>query len=382
MNDAFSPSRRHCLGAGLGGAAAWLAPGWAQAAPGPLRVVQFLDMSGLQQNLSRDYATGVRLAWMPTGPTRVAHKVGLQTIEVTDPGNTTALRDMVNKLVADPGVIGLLGTTADRLAVAVHAELRHLHSPLPHIGPWMADARFDDDASLACLFASRPTQLSKSIASVRGMGMNELCVVYRSATEQALYDADIAQLAQSAQLRLQRLVGDGSPGSLHGVAARIPASSSLVLCLGNSADLAQLTQGMAVRHDRRFVLGLGDVDPAALLELRPGRGVAVLLAQVVPNPVRGKHPSIPLVSEFSARLRMLFDEEPAPVSLAGYIAGSYAAELMQKLGGRLSRESLMAETQRRANHNLHGWLVDFKEDRRGSRFVTQAMLNADGQLVG
>lgn len=343
------------------------------------RLVQLIDTSPEHQNLSRDYATGVRLAWAGDGARRPAPRTALQVLEINALDPARSAREVVLRLMNDPGVIGLVGTTGDALAVAVHEEIRRHKWAVPHIGPWMADARFDEDTTLACLFASRRVQMMKGLASVRGMGMNELCVVYRSPAERTLYDTELARLAQASQLRLVRVTAGAG---LAAAAAQIPASSSLVMCMGSSADLAQLTQGMAARQDRRFVLGLSDADANSLLEFRPGKGVSVILTQVVPNPAKNTMPQVALVGEYRTRLKQLFDEAPNAVSLAGYIAGSYAAELLQNLGGRPAREALLAEVERRASLNLRGWQIDFREDKRGSRFVTQLMLGADGQLVG
>ena len=59
-----------------------------------------------------------------------------------------------------------------------------------------------------------------------------------------------------------------------------------------------------------------------------------------------------------------------------------ALELAQASGGRPSREMLTAELARRSTRDLKGWRVEFREDRRGSRFVTHTLLASDGRLVG
>jgi hypothetical protein len=278
----------------------------------------------------------------------------------------------------DPGVIGLVGTVGDRLAVMVQAELRQQDSKLAHIAPWMSDSRHEGDKNVACLFASRARQLQQGLSVMRNMGVNELCVIYASSAEQALYDVQVAEMAQAQGLRLTRLTGaSGSP--FNAMAARIPATSAVVLCLATSAELALLTQGMAARSDHRFVLGLGDVDAPSLQQLSPGKGVPVILTQVVPNPSRGR---LPVLETYRAKLSQLFDEAPSTISLAGYLAGLYAATLVNDTGAAPSRESLVAQVARHAPQDLGGWRVEFQNDRRGSRFVTHTLLSNNGQLIG
>lgn len=383
MQQITSPDvrRRRCLQAGL---AAFACAPMATRAAEPtghgktsLRLVQLLDMSAEQQELSRDYATGVRLAWA----TEAARKhplarLSLQTLN-TD-GTLESIREALAALVPDPGVLGLVGCVGDRLAVQVQAELRQRDARLSLIAPWMADSRFEGDTNVACLFASRARQLQQGLSVMRNMGINELCVLYASSAEQQLYDPQVARMAQAQQLTLSRLTG--SPTQPFGaLAARLPARAAVILCLATSAELALLTQAMAARGDRRFVLGLGDVDAPSLLQLAPGKGVPVILTQVVPNPGRG---GPPVVETYRKQLNQLFEEAPSTISLAGYLAGLYASALVSDAAGNLSRESLLAQVARRGPQDLGGWRVDFREDQRGSRFVTHTLLGSNGQLIG
>ena len=72
------------------------------------------------------------------------------------------------------------------------------------------------------------------------------------------------------------------------------------------------------------------------------------------------------------------------MSLAGYLAGLYAGQLFQRAGGAASatRETLLAELRKRTPVDLRGFRLDFSDGRRGSQFVTQTLLTADGRLVG
>jgi len=339
--------------------------------------VQLLDMSPEQQELSRDYSTGVRLAWaVESAKGRPLAKISLQTIN-TD-GSPNSVKEALEPLRDDPGVIALVGSVGDRLAVQVQAELRQREPKLPHIAPWMSDSRHEGDSNVVCLFASRARQLQQGLSVMRNMGVNELCVIYASSAEQSLYDPQVAEMAQSQGLKLSRLTGTPN-APFNAMAARIPASSAVVLCLATSAELALLTQAMAQRGDHRFVLGLGDVDAPSLVQLNPGKGVPVILTQVVPNPARSR---MPLIETYRTKLSQLFDELPSTISLAGFVAGSYAASLVGDAGSGLSREAMQTQLARRATKDLNGWRVEFREDRRGSRFVTHTLLSASGQLIG
>lgn len=362
---------------------AWSAPvGAASLAPAAgnrsaLRVVQMLDMSAEQQELSRDYSTGVRLAWATEARrARGAARVTLETLN-TD-GSAAAVEAAVARLQQDETVLALVGTVGDRLSVQAQGELDRKSLKLAHIAPWMSDGRHEAQEGVSCLFASRAVQLQQALTVMRGMGANELCVIYGSASEQTLYDQQVASIAQAQKLKLARLTGD-LYNSAEALAARIPASSAMVLCLATSAELAQLTKAMAGRRDFRFVLALGDVDAPSLVQLGPGKGVPVILTQVVPNPLRSK---LAVVENYRQQLNEFFEEAPSTISLAGYIAGLHALSLLRELGNAASRASVWAQVARHAPQDLSGWRVEFRDDHRGSRFVTHTLLTPSGELLG
>jgi hypothetical protein len=374
-----NPHRRAWIQAGLA-MAALPAAAWSQtvsAGRSTLRMVQLLDMSPQQQELSRDYSTGVRLAWATEWrQAKGLAKVSLETVN-TD-GSEASVAAALAKLSEDSSAIALIGTVGDRLSVLVQNELGRRRLKIAQIAPWMADSRHEAELGVNCLFASRSNQLQQALTAMRGMGANDLCVIYGSTEEQTLYDPQVAAIAQAQKLRLSRLTGDIYTSATT-LAGRIPATSTMVLCLATSAELALLTQAMSARKDRRFVLALGDVDSPSLMQLAPGKGVPVILTQVVPNPMRSK---LAVVAAYRARLEQLFEEAPSTISLAGYIAGLYAAALAREVGVGLGREAMLAQAGKRTPQDIGGWRVDFREDHRGSRFVNHTLLSPSGEIVG
>lgn len=341
------------------------------------RMVQLLDMSVAQQELSRDYSTGVRLAWAVEGQKgRPLSRISLETVN-TD-GSAAAVNAALDRIAQDAGILALVGTVGDALAVRVQDGLNQRGLKLPHLGPWMADGRHDSDPSVALLFASRSMQLRKALGSAYGMGVNDLIVVYSTAEDQRLYDPEVSGMAQSLGLKLRRLTGNSvtQPGAL---AARLPAGGSMILFLATSAEVAQFTQAMAQRGDHRFVLALGDVDAPSLMQFTPGRGVPVILTQVVPSPLRSR---LAVVETYRSRLGELYDEPPSTISLAGYLAGQYTAALVREAGSPLTRERLLDGVARRKPVSLGGWAIDFRDGRRGSQFVNPTLLDPSGRLIG
>lgn len=92
--------------------------------------------------------------------------------------------------------------------------------------------------------------------------------------------------------------------------------------------------------------------------------------------------SLPVVRSYRETMTRLFDEPPAPLSLAGFIAARYTAEVLAEVEGAPTGASVLAAFQRRSTLDIGGFRVGFDSRRRSCAFVTQSMLTPDGRVVG
>lgn len=373
------PLRRRAFvggAAALAAAPAWPAPAKEAVRP---RVLQLIDPSAGQQELVRDYATGIRLAWGLAGAQRGRTQLPELGTRQIDPARPEGLTELVAELRRDPSVIAMVGSVGEALAAEAVAATRAAGLRIAHIGPWNADARLDEHDEVLALFPSRATQLRHAIVTTRGMGIDSLAAVYAEAREAAAHGARIADTARAAGLAHTALTLRPGQGwdALAGELAQ--HSAGMVVFLGSAIELATFTQAMARRRLHRFVLALSDIDHATLVQLRPGQGVPLILTQVVPYPGSS---SLRLVADYRRALKDLYDEAPAPLSLAGYVAGQCALEAIRRAGSTPDRAAVLAEAQRRTPLDLGGFRLDFASGRRGSNYVTHTLLRADGTLVG
>ena len=370
--------RRTWLAGALGAFATPLlaAPGARADALANLRVVQLLDTSPDQQELSRDYSSGVRLAFAQI---KQAGGRTPQLVSIDIDGSAAALREALQKTRSDPSQIALLGAVGGRLAAQSVATARELSLDIAHVAPWLADSRFDAEPAVFPIFASRDAQIRHAIAALAVAGVNELGLVYTSRREEEAADADIAAIAARLKLRTRRLAV--APGQdIAAFAAALPRDTpAFLLFLGGSIELAQFTQGLAKQTLARYIICLSDVDTTTLMQLGPGKSASLIFAQVVPNPQAA---SVPVVRSYRHALKALFDEPPSPVSLAGYLAGRYAAQVLAASEGTPSRASVLAEFQRRRSVDLDGYRIEFAKGGRGSNYVSQTLLGSDGRLIG
>ncbi|MFT4265938.1 MAG: hypothetical protein QM586_01750, partial [Xenophilus sp.] len=351
----------------------------AQPQPQPraaLRVTQLLDMSASQQELSRDYSTGVRLAFAQLRPSQPQLP---QLVTLATDGSDAGVQEAVRAVSEDASQLALLGTVGESLALRAMAAMQGGRVEMAHIAPWLSDTRHDRDPRLLPLFASREQQLHYALHNIASMGVGELALVYPEADAARRMAGDAEALASSLRVKVRVLAP--APGqALAAFAARLPAEAPFFLVfVGASVELAQFTSGLGMRGARHQLVCLSGVDPATYTQLVSGPRVPVVFTQVVPNVHTGR---VPMVRAYRQALSRLFDEQPSPVSLAGYVAGRYAAQVFARLGGAPTRAQVLAETGQRRATSIDEWPLNFASGGRGSSFVDQVLLNAKGDFVG
>lgn len=338
-------------------------------------VVQLLDQSPRQQEVSRSYAAGFRAAWAEAANPPAS----LLTVGVNGSAHSSqSVEAAMQQLRREPSVLALAGTAGEQLALDCIAWCRQQRLEIAHVAPWLSDSHHDEQAGLLPLFASRSAQLQRAIEALASAGHRSLQVVYPSRLEETRHAAELRELA--ARMKLQLVERTGRPGEDAAVLGRtLPVEGpAMVLFVGGTLELAGFAQQLQARGLTRYLICLADVDPAVLQQLGiGGRGkVSLILTQVVPD----AGSALPVVQRYRQGLHRLFDEEPSPVSLAGYLSGRYTLALLQRSGAG-SRAALLAAARERPAVEIEGFDVNFRDGLRGSRLVHHALLTSDGRLL-
>jgi hypothetical protein len=377
-----STQRRRLLGAMAGAAALGATAARATTPPvhagegAPVQVTQLMDVSATQQELSRDYATGFRLAFQELKST-TGQRVDLRFVEVD--GSEAALNDAIQKVRADSAQVALIGTVGEGLALASLQASQRQGLEIAHVAPYLADTRFDGDAHLFALFASREDQIRFVLKGLSAMGVSELGIVYPNAAQQAALQPGTAKIIEKLQLKARVMsvpAGQDAEAFSRGFDSKVPY---FLLFMGADIELALFTRGLSQRGMQRYVICLSDVDPTTFLQLAPGKSVPVIFTRVVPDP---RTSPFAVVRSYRAALQRYFSEDPSPTSLAGYLGGRYAAAVLAAAGPNPTRARVLAEFKRRSAIDLDGWRVEFGDDGRASSYVAQTLLNANGSFVG
>ncbi len=357
------------------------APGWAQPgrsanAPRSLVVAQFVDFSQAQQDVSKDFLIGSRAAWQDINLHGGIRGQQVQHLAVETDGTPASLRTALNDIKDNPSCVVLSGSVGDRLASQMATMSREGGLNIAHAAPWLQNSGLDMDDKTFPIFAARQEQIAHALKTLSVMGLKELGAVYASAQDHAAYHLEVQRIAASMQIQLQAFQGHGN---LRQMGQRLtPHTPAVLLFVGGTPELAQFTQGLEKQARQRYIVALADVNLQTLLQMGAARNTPVIATQPVPM----GNASLPVVRKYRETLARLFDEPPTPLSLAGFIAARYTYEVLGAIDGPLTRQTVLASFQQRANLNVGGFRISFNAQRRSGTYVTQSMMTLDGRLIG
>jgi ABC-type branched-subunit amino acid transport system substrate-binding protein len=381
MTPFHQPGRRRALRALASlpvalAAPAWAQPGRAGAASRTVTITQIADTSVSQIDVSKDFLVGSRAAWQEINArgglqgSTVRHQV----IEVD--GSTASLRAAMDTLKADSLSVALFGSTGDRAASQLVGMLTREMPDLPHVAPWLQNVEVVTAPNTFPIFASRQEQIAHAIKSLSVIGISRVGAVYGSPAEFAAYRGDLEQIAKSLKLSIASYSTDGDLRDL--ALTLTPDSPRVLLFVGGTPELVRFSQGVEKQAAQRYLIAMSDVNLQSIQQMGASRFTPMIATQVVPM----VNASMPVVRAYRAALARLFDEPPTPLSLAGYIAARYTYEVLQGVDGSITRSSAMQAFARRNMVDLGGFRITPDSRSRGTAYVTQSMVAADGRLVG
>jgi hypothetical protein len=339
-------------------------------------VVQIVDTSMAQQDVSRDFLIGSRAAWQDLNSRGGIRGRTIEHVSIETDGSTASLRAAVDAIKSLPNCIALSGTAGDRAAGQLVGLLRQDQLEIAHVAPWLLNSGFDGDECTFSIFASHQEQIAHALSSLSTMGVKELGAVYASPQEYVLYHTNIERTATRLKIRLQAYE---PTGNLKGIGQSLtPVTPAILLFLGGTPELVQFTQGIEKQARQRYVIALADVNLQTLMQMRAARNTPVIATQVVPMVTA----SMPVVRNYRETLSRLFDEAPTPLSLAGFIAARYTQEVLATVEGSPTRPNILQAFRRRSTIDIGGFRVNFNAQYRSGAFVTQSMLATDGRVIG
>lgn len=379
MGLAGNAARREVLrfAAGLGTAAA--VPVWAQPgrkAERSVTVAQLVDTSAAQQDVAKDFLIGSRAAWQDINQKGGVKGVKVNHVSVDVDGTLAGLRDALAALKDNPACAVLSGTAGDVLAAQLTTELEKNKFAIAHAAPWLQSARQNAGDYTFPIFSAREEQLSHALRSLGTMGVQEVGAIFSSAQEYDFYRQELQDTAKVLKIGVKTFRADSD---LSRLGQRLtPATPAVLLFFGGTPELVQFTQGLDKQQRQRYIIAMANVNLQTLTQMGAARTTPVIVTQAVPVVTA----ATPVVRAYRETLLRLFDEPPAALSLAGFIAARYTFEVMSDINGDITRASTLAAFQRRENVDVGGFRVSFNAQKRSAAYVTQSMLTLDGRVIG
>ncbi len=379
-SDPCSPLRRRLVLTTAAASLAAITPLFAQPDKGQaqqkLSVGQLVDASTAQQDVSKDFLNGSRAAWQEINARGGIRGRQIQHIAIESDGTPAGIRSALETLRANPSCIALFGTAGDQAATLAVDWLRTNKHELAHAAPWLQNSSLEVGPQTFPIFAARQEQIAHALKTLSVMGMSEIGAVYPSEREFQAFQADVERISTGLQLKLQTFKASGD---IRQFGQRLgPKTPAVLLFVGGTPELAEFTQGMEKQSRQRYIVALADVNLQTMLQMGAARSTPVIATQTVPM----LNSALPVVRAYRESLAKLFDEPPTSISLAGFIAARYTAQVLAGVEGGLSRHNVLQAFQKRVNLDVGGFAVNFQGLQRSSGYVTQSMLGMDGRLIG
>lgn len=339
-------------------------------------IVQIVDTSPGQLDVSRDFLIGSRAAWQDYNARGGWRGRPVQHTVLEVDGSQGALKMALDTVRSAPNCLALCGTAGDRAAAQLVRLTQQEPLDIAHVAPWLHDETAPGNDRTFAIFASRQEQIGHALKSLAIIGVTDLGAVFASASEQSLYQAEVARIATGLKLRLQSYAPQDT---LQRLGQQLtPQTAPILLFIGGTPELAQFTLGLGKQDRQRYVIGLADVNLQTLNQLGQSRNTPVMATQVVPMVTAG----LPIVRAYRNTLARLFDEPPTPQSLSGFIAARYTQEVLNTLEPGATRAQVLQAFQKQSTLDLGGFRISHQAQRRMGAYVTQSMLSADGRILG
>ena len=286
------------------------------------------------------------------------------------------------RLIKDDKVfalIGEVGTPTSKAAQPIATD-----AGVPFIGPFTG-AEFLRNPYKRTVINVRGSYYQETEAMVEhltsDLGVSRIAILYQ---DDSYGRAGLAGVKRALGKRSMKLVSEGTykrntTAVKTAVLSIRKGKPEAVIMIGAYKPCAEFIKvSKRVRMDPIF-LNVSFVGSKALAKELGKHGQGVVVTQVVPFP---EDTSIPLVAQYRKALKASGpDAEPGFVSLEGYMVGRLVLQALEKLGGVVTRDGLLAIIARVGTFDLGGVTLTYgRDDNQGMDQVFLTVIESDGSF--
>ena len=331
-------------------------------------MVQIVDTSTLQQDVSKDFLTGARAAWQSINRQGGLQGQSVRHVVMEVDGSEASVRKAFLTAQGSSSCLAISGTVGNYASQLITQWLQDDASNLAHVAPWLPNTQQVVGHKTFAIAADRQTQIAHAAAYWAGFGVKDFGVVYASAEEQATNRQEIERIGRELKIKTTHL----------SVQESLASTASVMLFIGGTPELIGLVQGLEGQRRTAVIMGLSDINLQTIQQLGVAKKTSIIVAQSVPVVTS----SLPIVQAYRAAMGRYFDEPPTPLSLSGFISARYTFEVLSRMNRPLGRQAAFNAFAQREAIDLGGYKISYKGAGRGSQYVTLSMLGQAGKTIG
>jgi branched-chain amino acid transport system substrate-binding protein len=368
-------------------APALMAPGihcaWAAELPSAPSVVKFglsASLTGGQAAYGKDISDGILAAF--TAAAKVASDKGprFELMTLDDGGDREKCKANVKSFIGS-GVSALLGLTSGAAAEASLPMIEEAQIALLGTASGNMGIRGDKLTMPYHVRAGYDSEYKQMVRYVKDFGFQRVGYVYLKDTSPANQTAMTAALeAVGVKLTISVPLDRNSKSFVAEADALLAANLACVLFTTNAAPVEAIIARMSTAKYAGTYFA-SSFAGQSLINAMAGKGISIILSQVVPRP---NAVALPIIKRFREDLAALGgDAKIGYTNLEGYIVGRVAVEAARAalIGGPLTRARFKSALSD-LNLDLGGYRVRFAGGKNGSSFVDIVALDRSGRIIG
>lgn len=354
----------------------------ADGPPGSILLGQSAAFTGPAAALGLEMRQGILAAFDEVNKAGGVHGRKLELVSHDDGYEPETAVDNTVRLIGEDDVFALIGEVGTPTSMAVQSIAAK--AGVPVIGPLTGAAFLRDPAqsNVINIRASYDQEAEAWIDYLTGdLDLTRIAVLYQ---DDSYGRGGLAGIAAALARRGMKLVAQGSykrnttavKRAVLAIRRGDPQAVIIVGAYAPAAEFIRVARSIGVTPLFANISFVGADALAANLGISGG---GVMVSQVTPSP---DDETIPLVGDYRAALAASDPlAEPGFVSLEGYMAGRFAAMVLEAAGPGASREKLLDTVRTTGEFDLGGVTLTFgPDDNQGMDEVFLTVIGADGSF--
>jgi ABC-type branched-subunit amino acid transport system substrate-binding protein len=355
---------------------------WAQTPMGQtVALRQTVALTGPLGDLGQALLQGAKLGFEEVNTKGGVHGRKIELVAQDDAYDVKKAMGNFEGFMADPSVFGLFGCFGTPIVAAMLPKVIESGVPFfaPYTGALVARAKAKNVMNIR---ASYPEEAERMVRHLSSLGIKKIAIVYQNNS----FGKEFLEGAKAAMEKLGiPSLGEAtveSDASDAGAAASKLAGVNPDAVLLGLAGKPTVEFVKAIRSTRKSInlYALSVMGTNSTLQALGADASGIAVTQVVPLPVVA---SSPVARDFLAGWKQANTAgEPSHTALEGYVNARVFAEILRRVGPKLTREAFIDAAWKLQKFDVGGFEVGFTEPgKNASQFVEITLISRSGKFI-